>query len=101
MFDRATDRMVGTSGLMEIHGSPEVELIYSLEPDYWGGGLATEASRGLLRFGFEEIGVDRIFAGTDLPNLNSLRVMERLGLVFFGRIRIGLVETVYYWMRPS
>ena len=57
-----------------------VELGYRLRRAAWGAGYATEGSRALLRTGFAELGVDRVFASTMAVNAASRRVMDKCGL---------------------
>ena len=58
----------------------DVELGYRLRRSAWGKGYATEGSRALIRKGFTELGVQRVFAETMAVNLASRRVMEKAGL---------------------
>jgi RimJ/RimL family protein N-acetyltransferase len=58
----------------------EAELGYRLRKSAWGQGYATEGSRALIRKGFTELGVQRVFAGTMTVNTASRRVMEKAGL---------------------
>lgn len=76
--------------------STEVELMYGLAPEYWGNGLATEAAQEMLRYGFEQVGLERIYAGADPPNTASFRVMERIGMKFLRRTVVGELEAIYY-----
>jgi RimJ/RimL family protein N-acetyltransferase len=66
------------------------EISYVLHPDHWGQGIATEAAGLLLRFGFAELGLHRIFATCDPRNVASARVMEKNGLQYEGRLREAL-----------
>jgi RimJ/RimL family protein N-acetyltransferase len=59
---------------------PAVEVGWRLHPDHWGRGLATECGRASLRYGFEDLGLDRIIAVAMAENVASLRVMEKLGM---------------------
>ena len=59
----------------------EAELGYRLRKSAWGKGYATEGSRALIRKGFSDLGVQRIFAETMVVNAGSRRVMEKAGLV--------------------
>jgi RimJ/RimL family protein N-acetyltransferase len=61
-------------------GPNEVELGYRLKRSAWGRGYATEGSRALIRKGFTELGVRRLFASTMAVNSASRRVMEKAGL---------------------
>ena len=51
------------------------------------GGYATEASEALVRFGFDEMGVNRIQARHMVRNPASGRVMQKLGMEFEGILR--------------
>ncbi|MER6912612.1 GNAT family N-acetyltransferase [Streptomyces sp. NPDC000594] len=57
-----------------------VELGYRLNRSAWGRGYATEGSRALVRKGFTELRVERVFATTMTVNSRSRRVMEKAGL---------------------
>jgi len=93
--------LIGFSGLRRLDGSGEVELLYGLYQNFWGRGLATEAARAVLRFGFEEVGLEEILACADLDNPASVRVMERLGMSYAGerRVRPEDPPTKYYRLR--
>ena len=53
---------------------------YILARDAWGQGYATEIARTLLRAGFEQLGLQRIFAICDMRHLASVHVLEKAGL---------------------
>ncbi len=78
--------LIGFSGLRFLEHPPgetaEVEIFYGLQPGYWGQGLATEASKAVLGYGFEKARLERIYAGADPPNEASFQVMKRLGMRF-------------------
>ena len=63
-------------------GPEEVELGYRLRRSAWGKGYATEGSRGLIRKGFTELGVQRVVAETMAVNAASRRVMEKAKLTY-------------------
>jgi ribosomal-protein-alanine N-acetyltransferase len=67
------------------------EIGYTLRRDRWGQGLATEAARLLLAFGFDELGMHRIEANTHPANIASARVLEKIGMSYEGRIRDHLL----------
>jgi FMN phosphatase YigB (HAD superfamily)/RimJ/RimL family protein N-acetyltransferase len=60
----------------------EAELGYRLLRDRWGRGYASEGSRELLRYGFDEVGLKRIFAQTLTVNVGSRATMVSLGMSF-------------------
>jgi len=88
--------LIGICGFRFFGESPEIEILYSIAPEYSGLGLATEAARAMLRCGFEENEFSRIYAGADPPNAASFRVMEKCGMKFAKRIWINNLEAVYY-----
>jgi RimJ/RimL family protein N-acetyltransferase len=59
---------------------PAVEVGWRLAPARWGRGLATEAARASIAFGFERLGLRSIVAVVDARNERSLRVTEKLGM---------------------
>jgi ribosomal-protein-alanine N-acetyltransferase len=79
--DRASRQFTGRGGLrhVQVGGSDEVELAYSLLPEYWRRGLATEASKAILDVAFGPLGLAEVVGFTLPTNLKSRRVMEKLG----------------------
>jgi RimJ/RimL family protein N-acetyltransferase len=63
-----------------IAGRPEVEIGWQFDKAYWGQGLAPEAARAWLAFGFDTVGLGEIVAFTYEGNLPSRRVMEKIGM---------------------
>ena len=92
------ETFIGFTGLGRIDDGEEVELWYALSPEHWGRGLATEAAEAMLRLGFEQLGLKEIWAGADLGNEASFRVMERLGMTRVGERLVGprRVRALYY-----
>ncbi|MGC4806301.1 GNAT family N-acetyltransferase [Micromonospora sp. DT233] len=85
--ERETDGdFVGLMMLPPAHGPDQpddptvAELGYRLLRDCWGRGLASEASRVLLRHAFDTVGQRRVIAQTMTVNAGSRRVMEAVGL---------------------
>ena len=62
----------------ELQGSYEIG--YMFHPDFYGHGYATETVREVLRIGFEEWDVHRIYARVDEDNIGSTRVCQKLGM---------------------
>jgi RimJ/RimL family protein N-acetyltransferase len=56
------------------------EVGYILHPAHGGRGYATEATRALVRIGFEDLGLHRIYGRLDARNTASARVLERVGM---------------------
>ncbi|MGD3110097.1 GNAT family N-acetyltransferase [Streptomyces sp. YGL11-2] len=60
---------------------------YVFHPDHAGRGYATEASRALLKLGFEDLRLHRIQAELDGRNTASAKLLERLGMRREGHLR--------------
>src|SRR5271165_5968149 len=60
--------------------TPAVEVAWRLNRRFWGQGYVTEAARAAIADGFDRVGLKEIVAITTLGNIQSQRVMERLGM---------------------
>ena len=88
IIHRADDKMIGTCGFTSFnYPSDSGEVGYVLNPDYQGRGLATEALRAVMKFGFAELNLHRIEAHYIEGNDRSRRLMERVGMKFEGYAR--------------
>jgi RimJ/RimL family protein N-acetyltransferase len=76
----ARRRLLGCVGFWHFHDPPELELVVSLSPDWWGRGLAREACAALIRYAFDDLAWDFVQAAADDPNVASIALMERLGM---------------------
>ena len=89
---KENDRMIGTCGFARVDTANNcAELGYVLHPDYHGKGIMTEACLRVLQFGFQVLGLNRIEARYMLGNDASRRVMDRIGMLFEGVRRSGML----------
>lgn len=78
-------KMIGTCGFTQFHFHHNAaEVGYVINPDYRGRGIADEAVRAVMKFGFETLGLHRIEAKYIMGNEASRRVMEKVGMTFEG-----------------
>ena len=91
----SSDGFAGYCGIDGMEATDQAEFGWYLRSDRWGHGYATDATRLILRFGFESLERRRMCATADPDNLASVRVLEKSGLACDGSI--GLVET---WRGP-
>ncbi|WP_211767263.1 GNAT family N-acetyltransferase [Kutzneria sp. CA-103260] len=81
---RSTGELAGFTGLSVPDYFPEVlpavEIGWRLGRSHWGQGLATEAAKAAVRFGFEERGLERIVSITQVGNDASERIITKLGM---------------------
>jgi len=85
--------LIGGIGLRIESAHQRAELGYWVGVPYWGQGFATEAAEAVLRYGFEELGLHRIYATHYRRNPGSGRVMEKIGMSYEGRMR----DHVHKW----
>jgi ribosomal-protein-alanine N-acetyltransferase len=85
---KETGEAIGTCGFTEWRVRyRRAEIGFDLLPSQWGKGLMGEALAAVLRFGFEELGLHRIWAMTHPENARSIRVLERAGFKREGHLR--------------
>jgi RimJ/RimL family protein N-acetyltransferase len=90
------EALIGFCGYWFFHEPPELELLYAVSEPHWGKGLALEAARALVEYGFATLNFEHIQACTDAPNVASVRVMEKLGMAFQKREISDGLDTIYY-----
>ena len=97
LVNHRTGAFVGRGGLAwtTVAGRRAVELPWSVVPERWGQGLATEAGAAAMDAA-REWGIDEVVAFTLTTNTASRRVMEKLGLEYAGEIEhAGLPHALY------
>jgi ribosomal-protein-alanine N-acetyltransferase len=81
-------KIIGTCGFVYWNlRHRRAEIAYALARPYWNQGYTTEAVRAVLDFGYRVMGLNRIEARCDVPNVASARVMEKAGMKFEGVLR--------------
>ncbi len=75
---------IGFAGLapagFDAHFTPAVEVGWRLDRAHWGRGYAPEAASASVADGFERLGLDEIVSFTSTTNVNSQRVMQKIGM---------------------
>jgi ribosomal-protein-alanine N-acetyltransferase len=86
-FAIVLDDVVVGNAEFKLRGGAQGEIGYIIHPDLWGRGIATSAAIRLLEFGFVKHGLHRIFATCDPRNVASGKVLQKLGMLYEGRLR--------------
>ena len=69
-----------TIGIVTLRKDGELGILgYSILPEFWNMGFATEACKRIVNFGFESLELSRIQASTTENNIASMKVLEKLG----------------------
>lgn len=86
-----TGAVIGDCGVIPIDWTePEFELAYRFRPSAWGKGYATEAGIAAMDHAWQASTLQTIYAVTELDNLASRRVLDKLGFV-----DNGVTDTYY------
>lgn len=85
---KETGEPIGSVGVVRLREDiRETEIGYCLGAAWWHRGIMTEAFTRVIRFLFEEVGVNRIAATHDPHNPHSGDVMKKCGLQYEGTLR--------------
>jgi [ribosomal protein S5]-alanine N-acetyltransferase len=87
---------VGLISVTKHKDGREYELSYQFHPKAWGHGYAFEAASAALRFVREKRGLRTLIAETQVVNVASCRLLERLGMCEQQRLmRFGNEQAIY------
>ncbi len=96
--ERSTGELIGYTGLNrdQVEGEPVVEVGWSVTPERWGEGLATEAARASIEWGFDRPGLTEIVSFAQHENRASRAVMKKAGMAYVRDFeRRGLPHVLY------
>lgn len=98
LIHEETSRLIGSCGLIRSDtNGPQYSFGYVLHKDWWGQGLATEATAALVKFGFDELRAHRLWAHVFRGNTASERVLQKLGFRYEGcALKSGFVRLVWH-----
>ena len=90
---KETGELQGCVSIMDIDKSCKSgELGYWIGKELWGRGYCTEAASAIIKYGFEEMDLNRIQAKHLARNPSSGRVMQKLGMRQEGYLRHAFVK---------
>jgi hypothetical protein len=107
VVEKRSQQVLGYCGLThfpDINGQPETEIGYRLARRHWGHGFATEAARAVRDYSFDTLKLPRLIALIDPQNVASIRVAEKIGLVYEEDVMLdGYThpDRVYAIVRPA
>jgi ribosomal-protein-alanine N-acetyltransferase len=88
IFQKATGQLIGTCGYNGwVRTSYRASIGYDLARSAWGQGFMTEALQAVLRYGFDTLEINRVEALVLPGNVQSMRVLEKLGFQAEGNRR--------------
>jgi RimJ/RimL family protein N-acetyltransferase len=89
MIEAVDGETIGMVRLVDVDrdcGRAELAIVIG-EKEYWGAGYGTEAIALVLRHGFGELGLRRVWLITDADNERGLRCYQKCGFRVEGTLR--------------
>lgn len=86
------ENIIGTIGFNNFQKNHRANLGYDLQFEYWNKGIITEALKEIIKFGFQELEINRMEAEVQLGNIGSEKVLEKLGFR-----KEGVLRDWMYW----
>ena len=83
VYYKPDNKVIGFAGLKYLPELNETDIGFRILPEYWGNGIMSEASREILKFGFENLKLNRIIGVVMPQNIASFKVLEKIGLKFY------------------
>ena len=91
-----SSEMLGYCGLRYLNELDEVEILYGLAKPYWGKGIATQATKAAISYGFNVANLDRVIAMALPDNQASIKVIQKADLHYEKQIHIFDLDGLYY-----
>ena len=102
IFELVSGELIGCCGLRS-HRERQLEIGFHLRPQFWGQGYAVEAAQTVISYAFETLQADSLFAGHNPRNVNSAKVLKKLGFALVGEefyAPTGLNHPSYVLKKP-
>ncbi|MBV6478736.1 MAG: hypothetical protein HGGPFJEG_01493 [Ignavibacteria bacterium] len=93
---RQTKKLIGQCGFNNLPGNAGIEIAYLLNQQSWNKGLATEISSETLKYGFEKLGFNTVFALCYPQNIASINVLNKIGMIPEGHRTFYGVDFLFY-----
>jgi [ribosomal protein S5]-alanine N-acetyltransferase len=101
VLDRVRQELIGWCGLEYLPEFGETEVAYLLSQAHSGRGLATEAARAAVTFGFDTLKLPRIIAITHVANAASQRVVAKLGMTLLEELTLWGIPCYRYCLEEA
>jgi len=85
---KTNGRVIGIVSLLDRDELDDVDVGFAFLPEFWGQGLASEASSAVLEFAFTGLGLKRIIAITRPDNIGSIKTLQKMGLAHESMTRL-------------
>ncbi len=89
VVNKESGEVLGWCGLRHVEELDATDLGFRFFRKFWGQGCATEAATGCLKYGFEQLGLQRIIGRAMVLNKASVRVLEKTGMRMLGKMEFA------------
>lgn len=99
VFEKRSGEFIGQAGLFHLgfnEDQAEIEIAYRLHKKYRGNGFAIELVKALIQWGFSHLSIKRLVAVVHPENMRSLKVLEKAGMTYTGKIIVNGNEMPCY-----
>lgn len=101
IIDKKTNYFIGWTGLKFVtdltnNHQNYFDLGYRLIKKYWGQGIATESAIASLKYAFDQLKADKVYAMADCENDGSNNVLKKVGLNFIEQFTLDGIEHNWY-----
>jgi RimJ/RimL family protein N-acetyltransferase len=86
IWHKKDNKLVGNTFVTDINwlnGWANVGMTIG-EPDYWNKNIATEATKLIIEYAFNELNLHKLHGGVIVDNIGSWTVAEKTGFIFEG-----------------
>lgn len=80
VIEQSSGRTIGLC-LLDKYRTGDIEVSYEFLPDVWGKGFGKETIIEVIKWGFENMGIDQIISVTQAANTKSRKLLESIGMV--------------------
>ena len=101
IINKKTNDFIGWTGLKFVtdltnNHKNYYDLGYRLIKKYWGKGIATETAIATLKYAFEQLQAEEVYAMADCNNEGSNKILEKVGLNFIEKFDLEGIEHNWY-----
>ena len=95
VVEKSSNEIIGSIAAVKVNEKNKtVEIGYCYGSKWWNKGYATEALKAVIKFFFEEIGVETISADHLTANPASGKVMKKAGMTYEGTLRNRMIDKI-------
>jgi len=96
VITKDNNEFIGWCGL-KLNEENLVDIGFRFFKQEWNKGYATESAKACLEYGFNELNLNKIIGRSDINNIGSIKVLEKINMKFwkYGEFK-GVENSVYY-----